>query len=102
MRGVLTAKKLPRVSVLDGSGESMPSVKDASIDAVFVAQVGQPFLGCTLNISYLPEPTELRIIRLAGFPLVRDYGRVERDSPCHEAPLSIGSGLERGGLQLAS
>lgn len=40
MREVLATKKLPRVTVVPGTGESMPSVEDASVDAVIVAQVG--------------------------------------------------------------
>lgn len=38
MRGVLVAKKLPRVTVIDGTGESMPKVESGSVDAVTVAQ----------------------------------------------------------------
>lgn len=39
MREVLEGKKLPRTTVLDGKGDSMP-IADASVDAVIVAQVG--------------------------------------------------------------
>ncbi|KAF2168862.1 hypothetical protein M409DRAFT_20875 [Zasmidium cellare ATCC 36951] len=38
MREVLEAKKLPRVRVVEGTGESMPAVASGSVDAVLVAQ----------------------------------------------------------------
>lgn len=40
MREVLEAKKLRGVTVVHGMGDSMPTIEDASIDAVTVAQVG--------------------------------------------------------------
>lgn len=40
MREVLAAKKLPRVKVVNGTGESMEEVGSGSVDAVLVAQVG--------------------------------------------------------------
>ena len=40
MRHVLAGKKLPRVKVVEGTGEKMESVEDGSVDAVVVAQVG--------------------------------------------------------------
>ncbi|CAK4034495.1 2-heptaprenyl-1 4-naphthoquinone methyltransferase like [Lecanosticta acicola] len=38
MRGVLTAKNLPRVRIVDGSGDKMPDIQDSSVDAIIVAQ----------------------------------------------------------------
>lgn len=40
MRDVLAKKKLKGVTVVDGLGDSMPSIDDESVDAVTVAQVG--------------------------------------------------------------
>lgn len=40
MRSVLAAKKLPRVKVVDGTGEDMSSIEGRSVDAVLVGQVG--------------------------------------------------------------
>lgn len=40
MRDVLAKKQLKGVTVVDGLGDSMPSIADESVDAVTVAQVG--------------------------------------------------------------
>lgn len=41
MRNVLESKNLPRVKVVNGTGEKVDAVEDGSIDAVVVAQVGE-------------------------------------------------------------
>lgn len=68
MREVLVGKKLPRVKVVKGTGESMGDVPDGSVDAVLVAQVGLhfalSFLSCCVS-SYCT-----RIAFRISFPLI--------------------------------
>jgi len=91
MREVLEGKKLPRTTVLDGKGDSMP-IEDASVDAVIVAQVGVcPFppspsgpMCCSktiLCISYMTTALVLLAKPLPGFPLVRPKIIARRDPP---------------------
>lgn len=40
MRDVLSKKQLKNVTVIDGLGDSMPSIESESVDAITVAQVG--------------------------------------------------------------
>lgn len=56
MREVLVGKKLPRVRVVEGTGERMESVGDGSVDGVLVAQVGFSYLLFPTSFKHLFHP----------------------------------------------
>lgn len=56
MRGVLEAKQLKGVEVVDGLSAAMPSIKDETVDAVVAAQVG------VLSLSLALAPIILSLL----------------------------------------
>ena len=106
MRDVLDGKKLSRVTVVPGKADSIP-LKDESVDAVLVAQVGQRLVSHFTSspssfTKYLELSSTTSLHLVVGVSLVRNYEQPKGDPPCVEASRGDRHDMEHRRLQRAA